>query len=87
MPETRDPSPWAPGRPLTSKDIKLLENWQTRVPQTIGTQNIQKGTWMTTARILNDDLWREIKEGRITAWSVGMEAMGKVETYQVVEGH
>lgn len=85
MPETRAPSPWAPGKPLTSKEIKLLENWQTRVDQEIGGQLIQKGTWMTTARILDGNLWAEIKAGRITGWSVGMESLGKVELYEIVD--
>lgn len=67
------------GKSLTSQDVVLLENWQTRIDQTIGDQLIKKGTWMSTERVLNDELWNDIMAGNITAWSIGAAALGTVE--------
>ena len=68
------------GEPLGRNDIRLLENWQTRVDQTIGDQLIRKGTWMKSARIYNDNLWNDILSGAITAWSIGANAMASVDS-------
>lgn len=63
------------GKKLSDKDVVLLENWQTRQVETIGEQVVPKGTWMATARIKNDDLWKDILTGKIKSWSIGAEAM------------
>lgn len=80
-----DGKPVTPGAArLGPKDIILLENWQTRVDQTIGDQTIVKGTWMSTARVINDTIWDMIVNGKITGWSVGMQALA-MDDYEAVD--
>lgn len=67
------------GQILSSVEVPLLENWQTRVDQTIGKQAIRKGSWVASARINDEALWQAILKGDITGWSVGMYAMGQIE--------
>ncbi len=51
--------------------IKILESWIQRDDAVIEGQTVVKGTWMLGARIVDDDLWLAVKEGRITGWSIG----------------
>uniref|UniRef100_A0A6M3XVC7 Putative peptidase n=1 Tax=viral metagenome TaxID=1070528 RepID=A0A6M3XVC7_9ZZZZ len=70
------------GYPLTGTEVVLHECWQTRVDQTIGTQSIKAGTWMMTTKVRDLKLCKDIREGRINSWSVGMRAMGGIERVQ-----
>jgi hypothetical protein len=70
------------GAVLTENDVVLLENWQTRVPQTINGRKIREGTWMSTDRIRSDALWDDVISGRIRSWSAGLSAKGWIEQRQ-----
>lgn len=71
------------GKPLKSRDVILLENWQTRAVENHGDQVIRKGTWMQTNRVGNtadgDRLWKGIINGEINSWSVGIRTMASFE--------
>jgi len=71
------------GVELTTDDVVLLENWQKRGTGTVGDQEIPEGTWMKTVRVLNDNLWRDIRSGAIRSWSVGLRTMAELEAVEV----
>lgn len=35
---------------------------------------IAKGTWLLAVRVLSDDLWRRVKDGELTGFSIGGSA-------------
>jgi hypothetical protein len=76
-----DGSPIGPDtRYLTKEQVRVVECWQTRIDQTIGNQVIKAGTWMMTARVLDDTLWESIKKGEVKSWSVGsLITIGDIE--------
>lgn len=71
------------GSPLSTQDVALLENWQTRQPEQHGNQQIAKGAWMQTNRVRDtpagNRLWKGILSGEINSWSIGAMAMGQLE--------
>lgn len=71
------------GYALSSQDVVLLENWQTRIDQIIGNQAIKKGTWMASTRIRSLSLWTDIKAGRINSWSIAAQCLGAIEEMHV----
>lgn len=71
------------GFQLGSDAIKLLENWQAREDFTEGEQLITKGSWVSTARIYNEDLWKDIKAGNLKSFSIDAAAMGSFEQAEV----
>lgn len=34
-------------------------------------QDVRKGTWLLAVRVLDDDVWKEVKKGEITGFSIG----------------
>ena len=54
----------------------IIENWQVKKDTDINGRDIKAGTWMITTKIEDDGLWDDIKEGRITGYSIGGRALG-----------
>ena len=63
----------------SSPVFKALGEGKPGVEQTIGTQDIAKGTWMMTTKVRDEKLADDIRNGRINSWSVGMGCMGALE--------
>jgi DNA adenine methylase len=51
--------------------VKILENWISPDDCLIGNQTVIKGTWLMAVRIIDDVLWSDIKEGKLTGFSIG----------------
>jgi len=51
--------------------VKILESWIQRESTVIGAEMVVAGTWMLAVRVLDDDLWQAVKDGRITGFSIG----------------
>jgi len=51
--------------------VELVESWITPEVMTIGNQKVKKGSWLMTVRVKDDVLWRKIKNGEITGFSIG----------------
>lgn len=58
---------------MTEK-VKILRNWITLEDTTIDGQPVAKGTWILGVRVQDDDLWQKVKDGEITAFSIGGKA-------------
>lgn len=56
---------------FTQLGIELVESWLAPIDVVINGVKVLKGTWLMTVHITKDQLWRDIKEGRITGFSIG----------------
>jgi hypothetical protein len=55
--------------------VKILESYLAPSEFTVDGQLVKKGTWLLGARIVDEELWTAIKEGRLTGWSIGGSAI------------
>lgn len=58
--------------------VKILENYIAPVEFTIEKRTVKKGSWVLVTRILDKKLWKEIKAGNLTGYS--MAGYAKVTT-------
>jgi len=54
--------------------VKVLESYLAPVDFAVGETRVRKGTWLLAVRILSDELWNEVKEGKLTGFSIGGSA-------------
>lgn len=52
-------------------NVNIVESWVTKQDGNIGSQEIKKGTWMASMKVENDLIWKAIKSGEITGFSMG----------------
>jgi len=50
--------------------LVLLESYLAPVEFKLGNKTIPKGTWLMAVRVNNDEVWKEVKAGRITGFSI-----------------
>lgn len=51
--------------------VDLVESWVSPLDMVMGEEKVKKGTWVMTVKVLDDALWRQIKSGEITGFSIG----------------
>jgi hypothetical protein len=51
--------------------IELVESYVAPVAFALGNKPVKKGSWVVTVHISDDKRWREVKEGKLTGFSVG----------------
>lgn len=56
---------------IRNDEIKILESFLAPVDFEIEGQMIKKGTWLMRARIIADNLWKSVKAGELTGFSIG----------------
>ena len=54
--------------------VKVLESYLAPADLTLGEAKVRKGTWLLAVRILSDELWEQVKDGRLTGFSIGGSA-------------
>jgi DNA adenine methylase len=54
--------------------VKVLESYLAPVDFAVGETTVRKGTWLLAVRILSDELWAEVKDGKLTGFSIGGSA-------------
>lgn len=62
-----------------SDKVKILESWISPTAFDISGQHVKKGTWLLAYRILDDELWRQVKSEELTGFSIGGSAIRKPE--------
>ena len=62
---------------MTDDAAEFIESYITPADMIIDGVKIKKGTWMATMKIHNDSLWKAVKEGEFTGFSIG--CMAKTE--------
>lgn len=50
---------------------EVVESWIAKEAGKLGEQDIQKGTWLMSVHVADDDTWGEIKKGELTGFSMG----------------
>jgi len=58
-------------RMADEKEIRILESYLAPEDCKIGDEMVKKGTWLLGARIASDALWKKVKDGEFTGWSIG----------------
>lgn len=54
-----------------NRSLDLVESWLAPQKMKIGKTEIKKGTWMMTVHVLDESIWKDVKEGKITGFSIG----------------
>jgi hypothetical protein len=55
--------------------VELVESWIAPTQMKFGNEDVKEGTWLMTCRVLDDPLWKKIKAGEITGFSIGGSAL------------
>lgn len=50
---------------------KVVETWVAKADFSLGNEDVKKGTWLMTVKIVDDDLWSAVEKGEITGFSMG----------------
>jgi len=53
----------------------VLETYLAKQQEQHGDETFPIGTWFMTSRIIDDELWLEVKSGRFTGYSIGGSAV------------
>lgn len=64
---------------IINSRLEIYESYVTKQDQKIGGQNVKKGTWVLMLHVLDPSLWKQIKDGELTGFSMGGFAR-RVET-------
>lgn len=51
--------------------FELLQSFVTEKAMKIGKQSVKKGSWVMKVRVKSDALWKAVKAGRLTGFSIG----------------
>jgi len=60
-------------------EMVVCENYVAPADFTVNGQNVRKGSWLLGAFILSDDMWQQVKDGKLNAWSIQGKAMSRPE--------
>ncbi len=61
-------------RGLVNGRVKILESYLAPTPFALEGAQVRKGTWLLAMRVLDDDLWSQVKSGELTGLSMGGSA-------------
>ena len=50
--------------------VKILENFLAPTTFSVGKKKIKKGSWVLVTRVLDDNVWEDIKSGKLTGYSM-----------------
>jgi site-specific DNA-adenine methylase len=59
---------------LINSKAKILESYLAPIDFTVGDQKVKKGTWVMATRVSDDKLWKTVKAGDLTGYSIGGSA-------------
>ena len=51
--------------------VELVESFIAPVDFDLNGRAIKKGTWIMTVHVVSDSVWKDIKDGKITGFSIG----------------
>jgi DNA adenine methylase len=63
-----------------SPPIDLVESYIAPMDMVLGSQTVKAGSWIITARVNDASIWKKVKEGKLTGFSIGGTA--KVQDLQ-----
>jgi len=53
-----------------TRTIEIVESYITPVAFTLNKQKVKKGSWIMTMKVLDDEIWKMIKKGELTGFSI-----------------
>lgn len=59
---------------IINNKVDILENYIAPSDFTIDDQHVKKGTWLMAVRVKDPALWKQVKEGGLTGFSIGGSA-------------
>jgi site-specific DNA-adenine methylase len=59
---------------LVNERVKILESYLAPTSFSLDGAQVRKGTWLLAVRVLDDELWGQIKTGELTGLSIGGSA-------------
>jgi hypothetical protein len=62
-------------RELVNQRVKILESYLAPAPFELDGTHVKKGTWLLAVRVVDDDLWRQVKTGELAGFSIGGSAV------------
>lgn len=62
-------------REFVTGKVRILESYLAPVDFELAGARLRKGTWLLALRIVDDELWRKIKQGDFTGFSIGGSAI------------
>jgi DNA adenine methylase len=62
-------------RELVNQRVKILESYLAPAPFELDSTRVKKGTWLLAVRVVDDDLWRQVKAGDLAGFSIGGSAV------------
>lgn len=63
---------------IVNEKVKILESYIAPTDMTLeGGETVKKGTWMMAVRVIDDGLWKAVKGGQLTGFSIGGSAIRK----------
>ncbi len=67
-------------RDLVNGRVKILESYVAPAPFEIDGVAVKRGTWLLAVRVLDDELWKQVKDGELTGLSIGGSAIRSTAT-------
>jgi hypothetical protein len=61
-------------RYIINGSARILETWIAPCDLDLNGTAVRKGTWLLAVRVIDDDLWKAVKEGEFTGFSIGGSA-------------
>jgi site-specific DNA-adenine methylase len=62
-----------------AKQVRILESFLAPADFSVGERVIKAGTWLLAVRVLSDALWKDVKAGDFTGFSIGGSAIRRPE--------
>lgn len=60
---------------IVTGKVKVLETYIAPVDFEVDGEKVKAGSWLLGARIVDDELWTQTKDGGFTGWSIGGDAV------------
>jgi site-specific DNA-adenine methylase len=51
--------------------LELVESWIAPADLVIGKEKVKKGTWLMTVKVVDDQVWQDVLDRKITGFSIG----------------
>lgn len=55
---------------LVNEDVKIVECSIAQADFTLGVRAVKKGTWILVSHVISKDIWKEVKSGKLTGYSL-----------------
>jgi hypothetical protein len=62
---------------IVNGKLKLLESFIAPIAFNVGKQKVKKGSWLMAERVVDDALWKAVKAGEFTGFSIGGSGVRK----------